>query len=245
VSAALGRALRVLAPSDLRLIWRDSFLLFVLLALPLACLGLRWLVPYAAELVAKWVALEPYYGLILGYLLCQQPVLLGYVVGILFVEERDEGTLMALRATPLSLPSFLGYRLLAGMALSIALTAMGVLLAGLVRVSALELLGAAALASLAVPIVALAYATYLRNKLQAVASGKLVQGWAGLPALLFFLPTPWQWTGSVVLPLYHPMRFFWSAAEGRPEWWLMLPGSILLGAAVVWLLGRFRRAVYT
>jgi fluoroquinolone transport system permease protein len=244
VTAHVSRALRVLAPNDVRLIWRDGFLLLVLVVMPLVCLGFRWLVPYLTGVVAEWVELERYYGLILAYILGQQPVLLGFVVGILFIEERDEGTLLALQATPLSLRSFLGYRLLAGMGLSVVLTCIGVPLAGLVSVSFLELLATAALASLAVPLVALGYAVYLQNKVQAVTSGKLVQGWAGLPALLFFAPTPWQWIGSVPVPLYYPMRLFWSAAEGRPEWWLILPGLIVPGAAMLWLLRRFRRTVY-
>ncbi len=244
MSAPLGRALRVLAPNDVRLIWRDGFLLLVIVALPLACLALRWLVPMVTELVAEWVALERYYGLILAYLLGQQPVVVGYAIGILFIEERDEGTLLALQTTPLPLASFLGYRLVAGMAVSVALTVLGVSLAGLVELSLAELLGAAATASLAVPLVALGYAIYLDNKLQAVASGKLVQAWAGLPALLFFAPAPWPWIGSLAAPLYYPMRLFWSAAEGRAEWWLVLPAALLMGGATLWLLRRFRRASF-
>jgi fluoroquinolone transport system permease protein len=235
----------VLAPNDLRLIWRDSFLLMMILVAPLTCLVLRWLVPYLAQVVPDWVELEIYYGLILAnFQVGMQPVLLGAVIGILFVEERDEGTLLALQATPLSLRSFLGYRLLAGMALSIVLTSIGVPLAGLVSVSALELLAAAGLASLAVPLVALAYAVYIQNKVQAVTAIKLVQAWGGLPVLLYFAPTPWQWIGSVPGPLYYPMRLFWSAADGRAEWWLVLPGLIVQGAAMLWLLRRFQRAVY-
>ncbi len=245
MTAHVGRALRVLAPNDLRLIWRDSFLLLVMLAAPLTCLALRWLVPPLAEFLAEWVELEPYYALIVAnFQIGGQPVLLGAVVGILFVEERDEGTLLALQATPLSLRSFLGYRLLAAMGLSIVFTLIGVPLAGLVSVSFLELLAAAVLASLGVPLVALAYAVYLKNKVQAVTSMKLVQAWGGLPVLLYFAPTPWQWIGSVPGPLYYPMRLFWSAAEGRAEWWLMLPGVIVLGATLLWLLRRFERTVY-
>jgi fluoroquinolone transport system permease protein len=234
----------VLAPNDLRLIWRDAFLLMAMLVLPLVCLGFRWLIPYLAGVVAPWVELESYYGLILAYLLGQQPVVLGFVVGILFIEERDEGTLLALQASPLSLRSFLGYRLLAGMGISVVFTSIGVPLADLVAVSLPELLAAALLASLAVPLVSLGYAVYLQNKVQAVTAGKLVQGWAGLPGLLYFAPTPWQWIGSLPLPLYYPMRLFWSAADGRAEWWLILPGVILQGAAIVWLLRRFQRTVY-
>jgi len=171
-------------------------------------------------------------------------VLLGAVVGILFIEERDEGTLLALQATPLSLRSFLGYRLLAGMGLSVAFTLISVPIAGLVSVSLLEMLAAALLASLAVPLVALSYAVYLQNKVQAVTAMKLVQAWGGLPVLLYFAPTPWQWIGSVPGPLYYSMRLFWSAAEGQAEWWLILPGLIIPGAALLWLLRRFERTVY-
>ncbi len=239
-------AMRVLAPNDLRLIWRDGFLLsFLMFVLPLACLGLHWLVPYVGGLVAEWVELEPYYGLILANILVAgEPVLLGFVIGVLFIEERDEGTLLALQATPLSLRSFLGYRLVAGMVLSVLLTTIGVQLADLVSVSLLELLASAALASLAVPLVALVYAVYIKNKVQALMMLKPVQIWGGVPILLFFVPTPWQWIGSVPGPLYYPMRLFWSATDGQAEWWLMVPGLIIPGVALLWLLRRFERTVY-
>ena len=240
------RAIRVLAPNDVRLIWRDGFLLgFLMVVLPLACLGLHWLVPYVGGLVAQWVELEPYYGLILANILVAgEPVLLGFVIGMLFVEERDEGTLLALQASPLSLRTFLGYRLLAAMVLNVLLTMIGVQLADLVSISWLELLASAALASLAVPLVALVYAVYIKNKVQALMLLKPVQIWGSVPLLFFFVPTPWQWIGSVPGPLYYPMRLFWSASDGQAEWWLMLPGLIIPGLAILWLLHRFERTVY-
>jgi fluoroquinolone transport system permease protein len=243
MSAPVSRAFRVLAPNDLRLIWRDSFLLFAIVIMPLVCLGLRFALPPLTEAVSQWFDLTPYYGLIVAYLVGQQPVMLGFVVGILFIEERDEGTLLALQATPLSLGSFLGYRLLAAMVISAVLTCLGVEAAGVVEVDALALVATAVLASLAAPLVALLYAVYLQNKVQAVTSGKLVQGWAGLPALLYFAPSPWQWLGSLVAPVYYPMRLFWSAADGHTEWWLIVPGVLVQGAAIAWLVRRFRRTV--
>ena len=240
------RAVRVLAPNDARLIWRDGFLLsFLIVVLPLVCLALNSLVPYVGDLVAQWVELEPYYGLILAnILIAGEPVLLGFVIGMLFVEERDEGTLLALQASPLSLRSFLGYRLSAAMLLNVLLTVIGVLLADLVSVSWLELLASAALASLAVPIVALVYAVFIKNKVQALMLLKPVQIWGSVPLLFFFVPTPWQWIGSVAGPLYYPMRLFWGASDGQAEWWLMLPGLIIPGVMVVWLLRRFERTVF-
>ncbi len=240
------RAIRVLAPNDVRLIWRDGFLLtFLTVVLPLGCLGLHWLVPYVGDLVARWVELEPYYGLILANILVAgEPVLLGFVIGVLFIEERDEGTLLALQASPLSLRSFLGYRLVAAMVLNVLFTMIGVQLANLVSVSWLELLATAALASLAVPLVALTYASFIKNKVQALMMLKPVQIWGGVPTLLFFVPTPWEWIGSVAGPLYYPMRLFWGATDGQAEWWLMVPGLLLPGLALLWLLRRFERTVY-
>ena len=109
----------------------------------------------------------------------------------------------------------LGYRLAAGMVLSVLWTMIGVQLANLVSVSWLELLASAVLASLAVPIVALVYAVYVKNKVTALMFLKPVQIWGGVPTLLFFVPTPWQWIGSVPGPLYYPMRLFWSASGGQ------------------------------
>ena len=240
------RAMRVLAPNDVRLIWRDGFLLtFLTVVLPLGCLGLHWLVPYVGDLVAQRVELEPYYGLILANILVAgEPVLLGFVIGVLFVEERDEGTLLALQASPLSLRAFLGYRLTVAMVLNVVLTMIGVYLADLVSVSWLELLATAALASLAVPLVALVYAIYMKNKVQALMMLKPIQIWGGVPTLLFFVPTPWEWIGSVAGPLYYPMRLFWGATEGQAEWWVLVPGVIIPGVAILWLLRRFERTVF-
>lgn len=242
MSGGLARALRVLAPNDLRLIWRDGFLLLVIVMLPIAGWLFRWLIPWLTEAVAPWVDLEPYHSVILGFFLVgQMPILLGAVIGILFVEERDEGTLLAIQASPLSLRSFLGYRMWAGVGLNVVLTPLAVALTGLVAIGPFELLAVAALASLAVPIVALAYSVFIANKVQAVTAMKPVQAWGSMPALLYFAPTPWEWIGSIVAPLYYPIRLFWTAAAGAAEWWLVLPGLLLQGALIHWLLRRFRR----
>ena len=240
------RAIRVLVPSDLRLIWRDGFLLsFLIFVMPLAALGLHWLAPYVGGLVAQWVELEPYYGLILANaVIAGEPVMLGFVVGLLFVEERDEGTLLALQSSPLSLRIFLGYRLVASMMLNIVLTVIGIELANLVTVSWLELVASAALASLAIPIIALVYAAFIKNKVQALMLLKPVQIWGGLPTLLYFVPEPWNWIASVPGPAYYPMRLFWTAAEGQAEWWILVPGVVVPGMALVWLFRRFERTVY-
>ena len=128
--------------------------------------------------------------------------------------------------------------------LNIVLTVIGIELANLVTVSWLELVASAALASLAIPIIALVYAAFIKNKVQALMILKPIQIWGGIPVLLFFVPTPWEWIGSVAGPTYYPMRLFWSAGGGQADWWLMVPGMIIPGVALLWLLRRFERTVY-
>lgn len=239
------RAARVLAPNDLRMIWRDGFLMgFVIFALPLFALAAHDLIPWIAELVAPWVVLEDYYGLIVAAVfIAGQPVLLGFVVGVLFVEERDAGTLLALKASPLSLRSFLAYRLLLAGAANMVLTTVAVVVADLVTVSWLALFACVVLGCLAIPLVVLVYATFVKNKVQALMLAKPVQIWGSLPAFLFFAPTPMDWVGGVIMPLYFPIRLFWEATQGAPEWWLLLPGIAIPVAATVWLFGQFEKRV--
>lgn len=244
MNASLTRSVRVLAPNDLRLLRRDWILLVLIFAVPLLSSAIRWLVPFVAELVSQWVDLAPYYGLIVAVLISNQPVLLGAVIGLLFIEEREEGTLLALWTSPISLRGFLGYRMLAATLLCFVLTPIDVLLSGLVSVSWLELLAASALVSFVVPLVALVYAVFIRNKVQGLLLLRPIQAWAAAGALLYFAPTPWQWLGSIPVPLYYPMRLFWTAADRDTEWWLFVPGLFLFGAAVVWLFRRFERTVY-
>ena len=111
-------------------------------------------------------------------------------------------------------------------------------------VSWLELVASAALASLAIPIIALVYAAFIKNKVQALMLLKPVQIWGGLPTLLYFVPEPWNWIASVPGPAYYPMRLFWTAAEGQAEWWILVPGVMVPGMALVWLFRRFERTVY-
>ncbi|MFT5144957.1 MAG: hypothetical protein ACI84D_003597, partial [Thalassolituus oleivorans] len=139
---------------------------------------------------------------------------------------------------------FMGYRIVTAMVLNVLLTVLGVVLADLVSISWPALLASAAIASLAVPTVALVYATFIKNKVQGLMLLKPVQIWGGLPTLFFFLPATWQWIASVFGPIYYPMRLFWSATEGAPEWWLVAPGVAIPGLAILWLLRRFERTVY-
>jgi hypothetical protein len=56
-----------------------------------------------------------------------------------------------------------------------------------------------------------------------------------LPAFLVFAPMPVQWIGGLLMPMYFPIRFFWGASQGQPEWWLLIPGVVIPLSLLAWL----------
>ena len=106
--------IRALGPIDGKSIARDPMLRwFVLMPVGFA-LAARWLLPLAIERVSVLVDhdLAPYYRPLTSlYFLQFAPSLAGWVVGFLLLDQRDDGTLAALRVTPLTLNGFLLYRL--------------------------------------------------------------------------------------------------------------------------------------
>lgn len=231
------------ARNDLRLVRRDVVLPFLVFGLPLAALVLRWLLPLLEGALEPWVDLVAYRPLVVaGLVVSNQPVFLGVVIGLLLIEERERGTLLALAASPLTVTRLLRYRVAAASLASFVLIPIGVLLIDLVTVPWPVLLTCSALASLHVGVVTLVYATFVRNKVQALVWIRPVQAWAAAGVLLWFVPSPWPWLAAPLVPLYYPMRLFWSSVGSSTEWWLVAPSLVVPVLAMQWLLRRFERA---
>ena len=232
--------LRSLGPVDARSIGRDAMLRWMVLLPFVAAAGMRWLLPPIIAFVDGLIPLDlaSVYADLMGYLfLLLVPYFWGIVVGFLLLDQRDDGTLTALQVTPLSLNSYLFYRLATPMVLS-ALTTMAAF-----PVTGLAPIGVPALALLALsaaphaPLFALALAALAHNKVQGLALMK-ASGVVLLPPLAaFFLPAAWQWS-LALFPTYWPARLYWSLADADPAAGLYLGLGLLYQALLVTLLAR-------
>jgi fluoroquinolone transport system permease protein len=93
--AAFGR-------NDLRTIGRDSLMVMVMLG-PFLYAMARWLLPAVTDHVARQWAfdLTPYHSAIISaFCVLGPPLLLGAVLALQLLDERDQNTLAALRVTP-------------------------------------------------------------------------------------------------------------------------------------------------
>lgn len=237
------RAWRTLLRIDGRALVRDPMLRWFLLLVPGVNLLVRFSWPsLRLRLLASFgFDLAPYAPLLIAVLLLLAPLLLGYVVGFLLLDEKDDGTLEALQVTPLTAAQYLSYRLLPPLIAGTVLTLLTLPLTGLVDVSWMVLVGAALSAAAAAPLLALTLGGFAANKVQGFALTKALGIVMLAPMAGFFLPGSWRWLlGSI--PLTWPALIYWEAGRsGVSAIWLLLPAAVVEGLALWLLVRRFRR----
>jgi fluoroquinolone transport system permease protein len=242
--------LRKIGTSDLKLIRRDSFLVWLAIVPIFLGLLFRWLVPWVTALAAPHfpeIVLTDYYALVVSALfILLTPMMAGLVIGFLLLDERDDGVLMALLVTPRPLSHHLLYRMTLMMGLSVAQTIIAVPLTGLVELSPVELVAVALVASLLAPIIALYLVTFAENKVEGMAQLKMLSSFNAVVFVAYFVPEPWQFLCGLV-PVYWPAKAFWQIFYGANPglfWLYLLIGLVMLLATVKLLLDAFYRRTY-
>jgi fluoroquinolone transport system permease protein len=230
-------ALATFARNDLRTVRRDSMLVTVLLG-PFLYAAALWFLPALTDYVARTYAFDlvPYRSAIVSaFCVLGPPLLLGAVLALQLLDERDQNTLAALRVTPLPPATYPAYR--AG--LTIALTTFSVLaslaISGQVNTRTLVLsVPIALMAGLLAPVLGFVMSSLGRNKIEGLAVMRVI-GLAvfTVPMIPFFmLDSPWQLAFGV-LPAYWPVRAFWSAFDGGSFWPYVVAGLLYNAALVV------------
>jgi fluoroquinolone transport system permease protein len=236
-------ALRSLTLADVRNVNRDSLLRLMLLYPWLLAGLLRWVIPFLAEGFADRFDARPYYGMLTSFFgTMLMPQLFGYVIGFMLLDERDDGTLTALRVTPLSLERYLLYKLVTPVVVSVVAVYIFIPVVDLVTVPYAPLLPIALVAAVEAPIFALLLASLAGNKVQGLAVMKGLSLVLVTPILAYFTPAPWQWLFGLV-PTFWPVKAFWQALAGEP-WWPTVLIGLVIHAVVLWLLLRhFQRVL--
>jgi fluoroquinolone transport system permease protein len=244
--AAPGRAGRRVRPlptrprwlvfprADLRNVTRDSMLAMVALSPLMLALALRFGYPPLADWLrdTRGVDLAPYEpALAMLAVLVHVPVSFGMTGALVVLEDLESGTLTVVRTSPLGVPRYLGYRLLAVTVLSATGLAVAAPLSGLVPASAL---GALLLAVPLGPLVMLATLAIARSRVQGATADKVLALPAYLPVAAWWLTGPAGWL-LAPLPTYWVVRSWVGAG----------PGPVLAGLAcsAAWLVPLAGRVV--
>lgn len=238
------RVLRALGPIDAANVRRDSLLRWMLVLPPAFGLLFRGAASLATEpLAAAGLTVTDYHPLLASFLVLTTPMIYGVVVGFLLLDQRDDGTLTALRVTPLSTGDYVGYRVALPMCITILMTPLVLALSGFSGVGTGRQFLAGLAAAPFAPVFALFMAAFARNKVQGFALMKAagVINWP--PMIAWFVDGPWQLAFGLI-PTYWPAKYYWSLEQGTPDQWLYLAASLLyLATLALLLLRRFERAM--
>lgn len=238
--------LRALGPIDIRGVARDHMLRWMVFIPLITALALRWGVPLLTRRVQATYGFDlvPYYPVLLVYffvLMC--PFVFGVLVGFLLLDEKDDHTLAALAVTPLSLSSYLAYRVTIPVALTMGLMFVIFPLANLSRFHpGIILITAIAAAPLA-PMFALYLAAQAANKVQGFALMKLSGVVLFAPVLAYFIHSGWEYALGIV-PTYWAMKVYWLLDAGKPGVAPYLVAALLYPTLLtVFFAGRFNRVM--
>jgi len=219
--------LRGLLAGDLKLVFRDSLLQFLVVYPVLLGLLTRFLVPVVTARVTR-VGLVQYHVLIGSLVITLQVVMLaGTVLGLMVLDEKDNRTLIALQVTSVPLRHYMAYRMGLHMAFSLLASLLNVVLlnsflphpdwGGMIQV--------AILGFLPLPVYVLFISSLAQNKVQGLALTKALGPFIILPVIAYFVPEPWQWLFGLV-PTYWPAKAYWLLMAGDAF------GSVLLAGIV-------------
>jgi len=219
---------------------RDSLLLWMLIMPIVEGVIIRYAVPPLTNYVADMIDLTKYYSLIIGYIcIAIPPVFYGFVIGFLFLDERDDKTLSALQVTPLPMSFFLTYRPTFSLLLSTGMIVLIVLISNLLPIPPIELILAALLASLSAPLTALFIVTFAENKVQGFAVTKIIGTLCLAPIVAYFVDMPWQLILGII-PAYWPVKIYWLGLEGESIVLYFLTGLVYQAILLMYLLKRFQ-----
>jgi fluoroquinolone transport system permease protein len=224
----IAEVVRALGPIDAKSVRRDPLLRWLIFYPLLLAALIRWSAPILRlHLITRLnFDLQPYYPLLMSFVVLMTPMLAGTVIGFLLLDQRDDQTLTALQVTPLSLGGYFTYRIAVPTALSFAITIALFPITNLLELSPVELVAVAASSCLIAPLYALFLGTVAQNKVQGFALTKALGVLLVPPLIAYFVRSPWQLLFGLD-PLYWPAKFLWSVSSGNHAWIYWLIGALL------------------
>lgn len=214
-----------------------------------AALGMRLLVPPLSGILMRNFSFDllAYLPAFVGMLVLVPAVFTGMIAGFLLLDERDEGTFIALQVTPVSRTAYALYRLFVPVVISLISTLIVPRVFGLATLPLAVLLPAALLGAMGSPFWSMLMATFASNKIEGLAVLKLSSLLMTLSIAALFIP-------SSLLPVLWPIPFFWpfwlsvralSGATGG-ELALLFAGGVAVHAVyLLFMLRRLARRSYS
>ena len=169
---------------DMRGIYRDGFLRFMIAYVPIFAIALRLAVP--------WVPIENLGLYVAPWCVGFGASLVAAVYGFTMIEEREQRTDLLLRVVPLTSRGYFGYLVATTSIFSFLAGLLAAALYGLPVADLPGFLLMTAIGSLQAPLGMLFLGVAAHNKIEGLALAKILSSVSFVPALIFVMPAPWQ-----------------------------------------------------
>ncbi len=186
------KRIKTLLLGDIKNIYRDT----LLVALPFSPLligcVLRFLIPFITLFLKSKFGFDllPYYDLIMGFMIMVTPMLYGFVIGFLLLDDRDEGLFNSISVTPIGKTGYLTYKLTLPVVTSFIFTYLMIIIGGIIKIDYFYLLPVALMSSLEAPLWALTIAAFSSNKIEGLAFAKGLGVLFVAPIAGYFVTSP-------------------------------------------------------
>jgi fluoroquinolone transport system permease protein len=213
----------ILSLSDLRSTFRDP-IFKVLLFFPFMSFALvRWGLPVILQ---QFPAVAPYSQVILMWACLQAAIMFGFIYGFLFLEEKEENIWQLIRILPVAATKLVFARLLIGLLVSTLVNFCLIRYGQIIHIPFGKELLLSFQFSLAAPFIALLLGAFSQNRIEGLAQMKIINLLLMLPALIYFVPSPWMHLTALV-PTYWSYRSLEHAADNADFSLYLLTGFVI------------------
>ncbi len=211
--------LRRLLAADARNIARDPLFAFAAFFALAPALALRFAADPIDAFFLETLGVDAAVALIAPSAALTPAFMVGWMAGFLLLEERDEGVLSAVAATPVGSDGFLAYRMAFAALVCLISAPLALFLIGPRAIEAGPALAAlfGLFCAAEAVLIALALTAFASNKVEGLAVTKLIN-LALLAPILAALETPLKWLAAPLPPFWiglladaeSPSRFVWA-----------------------------------
>lgn len=203
-----------LSINDFRNITRDNILKYFFLAVPL--LFILLLTVALPLLIKQFPVISDYTDIIVSCFSIEFPMIIGFVVSFIMLDEKDERVFTVLRIMPVTLFQFLFYRLFFSVFFTFLFVFLMLLFNNIYSISIGYIILNSFLFSLLTPIVILIEVAFASNKVTGFTVFKGLNFILMIPVISFFIPSRWSLITGI-FPTYWPIHSIYSVLNNQPN----------------------------
>ncbi|MEJ6951556.1 hypothetical protein [Natronospora cellulosivora (SeqCode)] len=230
---------RILAmlKGDLKNTSRDKMYFFVLFSPLVITITFKFLISFSEKLLYEQLgfSLTAYYPLIMIFVLYLIPSILGMLIALLIIEDRDQGIITYLSITPVDRFEYLSYRLIVSVILSCFSLIFAIYFLQLVDIYLLRFLPVILMAALEGPFIALFITAFASNKMEAFAFSKASGIFFFAPIAAYLIESNWEYLFGI-FPTYWIYKSFETVYGGLAFYLLSLLTGFIVHLFFIYLL---------